>query len=106
MEGLEHLTYLGVDLIILLPFIFKLGDSRLGFGRRRRSISISTAIALAVFAIWDVFAVRAEVWAFNPAYIIGVKLAGLPVEEILFFISVPLTSILVWEATGYWKGRD
>ena len=106
MAGLQHFIYLAVDLIILLPFVFKINDSRLGFAKRRFSIIMSTGIVLAVFAVWDIFAVRANVWAFNPSYIIGIRFAGLPLEEILFFISVPVTSILVWESTGYWKGRN
>lgn len=106
MESLQHFTYLGVDLIILLPFVFKMFDDRLGFGKHRRSIVVSTSAVLLVFAVWDVFAVKADVWAFNPDYIMGIRFAGLPLEELLFFLAVPLTSILVWEATGHWKGRD
>lgn len=100
-----HLTYLAVDLIILLPFLVKLRDPRLSFGQHRRSIVVATLVVLSVFAVWDVFATRAGVWAFNPNYIVGIEIAHLPLEEILFFISVPVTSILVWEATAYWGGR-
>lgn len=102
---MQHLTYLAVDLIILIPFLVKLRDPRLRFGQHRRSIVIATLVVLSVFAVWDVFATRAGVWAFNPDYIIGIEVAHLPVEEILFFVSVPVTSILVWEATGYRGGR-
>ncbi len=101
MEVLRHFTYLGVDLIILLPFIFKMSDPRLGFRKHAGPIVISAAIVASLFTVWDILAVRGNVWSFNPEYITGIMFAGLPLEEILFFISVPLTSILVWEATGY-----
>ncbi|MGB9591461.1 MAG: lycopene cyclase domain-containing protein, partial [Candidatus Kryptoniota bacterium] len=61
---------------------------------------------LTVFVVWDILAVEAGVWSFNRSYIIGIRFAQLPLEEILFFISVPVASILVWEATGFWGGRD
>lgn len=105
ITDIQHLTYLAVDLIILLPFLLKIRDRRLRFGQHRRSIVVATAVVLIAFAVWDVFATRAGVWAFNPDYVIGIEFMHLPLEEILFFVSVCVTSILVWEATGYWGGR-
>ncbi len=102
---MQHLIYLAVDMVILLPFLVKLKDPRLRLLQHRRSIIISTLVVLTVFVVWDIFATRAGVWSFNPRYIVGIEIAGLPLEEILFFISVPVTSILVWEATGFWGGR-
>ncbi len=104
MEIFGHLTYLGVDLIILFPFLYKMSDSRLGFRKNAGAIIISVAIVAIVFTLWDILAVRANVWGFNPAYIMDIKFEGLPLEEILFFVAVPVTSLLVWEATGYRKG--
>ena len=102
----QHLIYLAVDLFILLPFILKLNDQRLRFRRHSKSIIVSTLSVLTVFVVWDILAVHAEVWSFNRSYIIGIEIARLPLEEILFFISVAVTSILVWEATGFRGGRD
>ena len=106
MSWMPHLTYLAVDLFILLPFLLKLNDRRLGLRRRGKSILLSTLTVFAVFVAWDILAVHADVWAFNRSYIIGITIALLPLEEILFFISVAVTSILVWEATGIRGGRD
>ncbi|MEJ2050558.1 MAG: lycopene cyclase domain-containing protein, partial [Calditrichota bacterium] len=36
-------------------------------------------------------------WWFNPRFTTGIVIAGLPVEEILFFISVPFACLFVWE---------
>lgn len=102
---MEHIIYLAVDMVILLPFLAKLGDPRLRLLQHRRSIIVSTFVVLTIFVVWDIFAARAGVWSFNSRYIIGIEIAGLPLEEILFFISVSVTSILVWEATGYRRGR-
>lgn len=104
--GLQHFVYLAVDLVILLPFVLKIKDSRLGLWKNRTPIFVSTMLVAVVFVVWDVFAVRAGVWAFQTSYITGIKVAQIPLEEIIFFVSVPVTSVLVWEATGYWGGRE
>lgn len=103
--SLGHFTYLAVDMFILVPFLAEMNDRRLGLREHRKSIALSTALVLTVFAVWDVFAVRGNVWGFNPEYVTGLRIAGLPIEELIFFVSVPVTSILVWEATEKRRGR-
>lgn len=103
---MQHLIYLAVDLFIILPFILKVNDKRLGLRRHSKSIIVSTLSVVTVFVVWDILAVQAGVWAFNRSYIIGIEIARLPLEEILFFISVAVTSVLVWEATGFRGGRE
>jgi lycopene cyclase domain-containing protein len=64
---------------------------------------------VAIFAAWDIVAIAAGHWSYDPAQLIGVKLVGnLPLEELLFFIVVPVCAILGFEAvrkvTG-WRAR-
>jgi lycopene cyclase domain-containing protein len=49
------------------------------------------------YVIWDSYFTRMHVWSFNPGYITGIKLAGLPVEEILFFFVVPYCCVFIYE---------
>lgn len=51
---------------------------------------------LVLFVVWDAL-VTGRHWWFNDQYIIGLKIAGLPIEEWLFFISVPFSVLFVWE---------
>jgi lycopene cyclase domain-containing protein len=52
----------------------------------------------AVFYIaWDSYFTKKAVWSFNPGYITGIKLAGLPVEEVLFFFIVPYCCVFIYE---------
>ena len=53
----------------------------------------------AVFLIWDAIAIAANVWTYNPRYITGVHIGfGIPLEELLFFIVIPLCGLLTLNA--------
>jgi len=48
------------------------------------------------FIIWDIV-VTGSHWMFNEKYISGLYIAGLPIEEWLFFITVPFACLYTWE---------
>ena len=48
------------------------------------------------FIIWDAL-VAGRHWWFNSEFITGVHIAGLPLEEWLFFITVPFAVLFIWE---------
>ena len=48
------------------------------------------------YIIWDVL-VTGSHWRFNEAYTLDFRLLGVPIEEWLFFITVPFGCLLVWE---------
>ncbi len=49
-----------------------------------------------VYIIWDLYFTRLGVWSFNENYITGVKLYGLPFEEMLFFFVVPYCCVFIY----------
>jgi len=57
------------------------------------------------FLIWDYVVAIAGWWFFDPAYLVGVWLGALPLEEVLFFLVVPLCGILTLEAVAWLKPR-
>lgn len=50
-----------------------------------------------VFIAWDVLAVNAGHWSFNPVFLLGLFVGNQPVEELAFFFVVPLFYLTVWE---------
>ncbi len=50
----------------------------------------------ATFILWDAWAVSRGHWSFNGWYVTGARIAGMPPEELLFFISVPIAMLYVW----------
>ncbi len=48
------------------------------------------------YIIWDAL-VTGQHWTFNTHYITGTYISGLPVEEWLFFLTVPFACMFTWE---------
>lgn len=57
---------------------------------------LANGIVMIPYVIWDVLVTDMH-WWFNKAYTLDFRLLGLPIEEWLFFITVPFGCLLVWE---------
>jgi lycopene cyclase domain-containing protein len=77
-----------------LPLEFYLG-ARVYRRWRRAALAISPVAV--VFIAWDIAAVRAHWWRFDGHYILGLW-AGVPLEELLFFLVIPTCALLTLEA--------
>jgi lycopene cyclase domain-containing protein len=67
--------------------------------RRWRRLLLTVVPVMAVFAAWDIAAIAAGHWSFDPRQTTGVLLPGaLPLDELLFFLVVPLCAIMGFEA--------
>lgn len=98
MDRWHYLTVLGACLLITAPLeLFGRGVYR----QPRRLLAALLPVA-AVFLVWDVIAVAAGVWWYNPNYILGlIAPGGLPLEEVLFFVVIPLCGLLTYSAVGF-----
>jgi lycopene cyclase domain-containing protein len=87
---------LGLCLASVLPLEVVLGVRVL---RDPRRVVRAMALPVAAFVAWDVIAIERETWWYNPRYVTGWELPfGLPVEELLFFLVIPLCALLSYEA--------
>jgi len=67
--------------------------------RRWRRLLLTVVPVVAVFTVWDLYAVARGHWTFDPQRTTGIRLPGrLPLEELLFFVVVPVASVLSFEA--------
>jgi lycopene cyclase domain-containing protein len=72
---------------------------RVGVLRQWRRLTLTLVPVAVGFLAWDLAAVRAGHWSFDKRQVIGVWLpGGVPLEEALFFLVVPLCSVLGFEA--------
>jgi lycopene cyclase domain-containing protein len=94
-----HLSYLAVLAGCLAAAGWLEPVLRVRVVARWRRLLLSIVPVAIVFALWDVAALRAGQWRVDRRQSLGVLLPGrLPLEELLFFLVVPLCSILGYEA--------
>ena len=96
---MRHLTYLAVLVACLLgtaPLEIVL-RTRV-YARWRRWL-LALLPTVAVFVVWDLYAISRGHWAYDLKQMTGVLLPGdLPLDELLFFLVTPTCAILAFEA--------
>ena len=95
MKSFAYLLVLLACLIGTAPLEVVLGTRV--YARWRRLL-LTLLPVLVVFVTWDVLAIEAGHWDYDPAQVTGVELGGLPLEELLFFVVIPICAILTLEA--------
>lgn len=100
---LTKYTYLLIDFFtILVPFIASF-DKRINFvGQWRYYFPANIVVALC-FLLWDYYFTLHGVWGFNYQYLTGSKIFNLPIEEVLFFITVPYSCTFIYESLKYFR---
>ncbi|MBN1391068.1 MAG: lycopene cyclase domain-containing protein [Candidatus Thermoplasmatota archaeon] len=83
--------------IIIFPFLLSF-HRKVNFQKRWPSFIGSFFTVGTSFIIWDAYATARGHWSFNEEYIVGVKLFGLPIEEIMFFFTVPYACLFTYES--------
>lgn len=65
--------------------------------RRPRLTARAVLPTAAAFVLWDLIAVTAGVWSYDPRFVTGLRiLPRLPLEEVLFFLVIPLCALLTY----------
>ncbi len=96
--------YLYLNLaIIIFPLAFSF-ERRLRFYSKIKPLLIALFLVGLIFVGWDAFATYRGHWSFNPLYVSETKFVGLPLEEILFFVTVPYSCLFVYESIKYFVG--
>jgi len=94
-------TYLLIDfLIIILPLIVSFFPY-LSYYKKFPYVLFSIFAGGLFFVTWDIIATMRGDWSFNPEYVMGISFAGLPLEEILFFVFVPYSLLLLYEQAAF-----
>jgi lycopene cyclase domain-containing protein len=102
MDRWQYLGLLGLCAVVTLPLEI-IGGARVY--RRPRALLTTLAPVVVLFGGWDLVAVRHGEWSYGGRYTVGLWLAGLPVEEWLFFLVVPTCAVLTYEVLGRSRRR-
>jgi len=104
---MQHLTYLALlagCLVVTAPLEVFL---RTRVYARWRRLLLALAPGFVAFVAWVLYAIAAGHWDYSAARILGVRLpGGIPVEEVLFFVVVPVCAVLALEAVRRVTGWD
>ena len=102
MRSLGYVAVLAFCVVGTLPLELFLG---VRVYRQWRRLALTLLPVVAVFVTWDIYAINAGQWSFDPTQLLGVTLPGdLPLEEVLFFLVVPTASLLALEAVHRVRG--
>lgn len=71
-------------------------DKRLLFNQHFGAFIKASVLVAIPFIAWDVWFTANRVWWFNTDYTLGIMIAGLPLEEILFFICIPFSCVFTY----------
>lgn len=88
----EYLIFnlLIISSLFLANFFYK----KMLFPQTKTAFNAIAPVAL-FFIIWDIL-VTNHWWFFNPKHNLGIYLFNLPIEEIMFFFTVPFACITLW----------
>jgi lycopene cyclase domain-containing protein len=101
---MRHLTYLAVLAACLAGALWLEPVLRVNVLRHWRLLLTIAAVVIG-FGAWDVAAIAAGYWTYDRAQMTGILLPGrLPLEELLFFVVVPLCAIAGFEAVRAVRG--
>jgi lycopene beta-cyclase len=95
MDRFQYLLLLAGCLVITLPLEFVFGARVWRQPRRLLRALVPVAV---LFSVYDVVAIAGDWWGYSDDYTTGWELPGdYPVEELAFFLVIPICSILTLE---------
>ncbi|MCB0570349.1 MAG: lycopene cyclase domain-containing protein [Phaeodactylibacter sp.] len=99
-------AYFYLHLFTFIPVFALSFDRRVGYYKKWRYLLPAIIIVGAIFILWDVFFTVKGVWGFNEVYTSGFGLLGLPIEEWLFFFTVPFACVFIYLCLNAYIKRD
>lgn len=98
--------YLYLNLFtIFFPLVLSF-DRRVHFYTNWRYLFPAMVVTGLAFVTWDQYFTQHGVWGFNPEYLVGIYFGELPLEEILFFVTVPYACVFIYECLNTYVKKE
>lgn len=97
LDSFQYLILMGACVAITLPLEVLL---RARVYRRWRLLLPTLAVVILVFGIWDLIGIVRDHWTYSDRYLTGVAIGPLPLEELVFFVVIPLCGLLSYEGVA------
>jgi lycopene cyclase domain-containing protein len=95
--SLPHWSYVAMLAFCLAGTLPLVPAFRLRVLRQPGRLLLTIALAGTPFLLWDLWATEVGHWWFDEGQTLPWRVAGLPLEEIGFFVVIPLVSVLTLE---------
>lgn len=93
-------------LSVAVPLIRSFETRHIHFIGKFRFLLPAMLLTSIVFIPWDVYFTHKGIWGFNNEYLLGLKLWGLPIEEVLFFFVIPFICLFSYEVLNYFIKQE
>lgn len=90
---------------ILFPLLLSF-DKKVAFYKNWGSLFPAILANGLLFVAWDALFTEAGIWGFNEAYLTGIYLFNLPLEEVLFFLTVPYACVFIYDVLNAYISKD
>ena len=92
---MDNYLYLIINLTaISIPLACSF-EYRVRYFKKFISLAPGFLSTIAFFIVWDIFFTKWGIWGFNKSYLMGLEFFGLPLEECLFFLCIPYSSLFI-----------
>ncbi len=88
--------YFYLHIFTIVPVFLLSFDKKVAFYKTWKYLFPAIFIVGAFFIFWDAIFTYKGVWGFNDTYITGWKIFHLPIEEWLFFFTVPYACVFIY----------
>ena len=88
--------YLWINLLTILGPLGLSFDKKVAFYKSWKSVFPAIIIVAIGFLVCDEYFTVHGIWCFNPEHLQGIYLGNLPLEEVLFFITIPYACIFIF----------
>lgn len=81
-------------------------DKKVAFYKNWPALFPAIFVNAVVFMVWDSWFTSLGVWGFNEEYLIGLYIFNLPLEEVLFFVTVPYACVFIYDVLNAYIQKD
>ena len=102
----SHYAYFYIHLFTFLPVFLLSFDRNVHFYKKWRFLWLGIMLVGGFFIVWDIFFTEVGIWGFNKTYLTAITIFNLPIEEWLFFVTVPYACVFIYECLNFYVKFD